>query len=49
MLEINAYLDELSNHLKERIMPTLDEFGIKLVNFYVNSINVPEDDTAVKH
>lgn len=47
VLEINAYLDELSEHLKERIMPTFEEFGIKLVNFYVNDINVPEDDTAV--
>ena len=48
VLEINAYLDELSEHLKERIMPTLSEYGIKLINFYVNDINVPEDDTAVK-
>ncbi len=48
VLEINAYLDELSEHLKERMMPTLEEYGIKLVNFYVNDINVPEDDTAVK-
>ncbi|MCL2146336.1 MAG: SPFH domain-containing protein [Synergistaceae bacterium] len=48
VLEINAYLDELSEHLKERIMPTLDEYGIRLLNFYVNDINVPEDDPAVK-
>lgn len=48
VLEINAYLDELSEHLKEKIMPTLDEYGIRLLNFYVNDINVPEDDPAVK-
>ncbi|MCL2078937.1 MAG: SPFH domain-containing protein [Oscillospiraceae bacterium] len=48
VLEINAYLGELSEHLKEGIMPTLDEYGIKLLNFYVNDINVPEDDPAVK-
>ena|GEM_PF-4672834 len=48
ILEINAYLDELSEHLKERIMPTLDEYGIKLLNFYVIDINVSEDDHAVK-
>ena len=47
VLEINAYLDELSEHLKEKIKPTLEEYGIKLVNFYVNDINVPEDDSAV--
>lgn len=48
VIEINAYLDELSEHLKERITPTLEEYGIKLLNFYVNDINVPEDDAAVK-
>lgn len=47
VLEINAYLDELSEHLMEKIKPTLEEYGIKLVNFYVNDINVPEDDSAV--
>lgn len=47
-LEINAYLDELSEFLSERIKPTMDDYGIKLVNFYVNDINVPEDDAAVK-
>ncbi len=47
VLEINAYLDELSDYMEERIKPTLDEFGIKLVNFYINDINIPEDDPAV--
>ena len=47
VLEINAYLIELSEFLRERIAPTLDEYGINLLNFFVNNINVPEDDTAV--
>lgn len=47
ILEINAYLDELSAHLQERILPTLAEYGIRLVNFYINDISVPEDDPAV--
>jgi len=47
VLEINAFLAELSEHLKERIKPILDEYGITLLNFYVNDINVPEDDPAV--
>lgn len=46
-LEINAYLDELSEQLKEKMIPVLSEYGIRLVNFYVNDINVPEDDPAV--
>ncbi len=47
-LEINAYLDELSEFLKEKMTPTLEEYGISLLNFYVNDISVPEDDLAVK-
>ncbi len=46
-LEINAYLEELSEHLKEKMVPILQEYGIKLINFYVNDINIPEDDPAV--
>ncbi len=47
MLEINAYINELSTHMKERIQPTFLEYGIKLSAFYVNDLSVPEDDTAV--
>lgn len=48
ILEMNAYLEELSDYLHTRIQPTFEEFGIKLVNFYVNDINVPEDDPGVQ-
>lgn len=47
LLEINAYINEISESLKEKIMPTFADFGIELVNFYVNDISVPEDDSAV--
>ena len=47
ILEINAHLIDLSEFLREIIAPTLDEYGINLLNFFVNSINVPEDDPAV--
>lgn len=48
IMEINAYIDELSAFLQERMAPVLDEYGIGLINFYVNDISVPEDDSAVK-
>lgn len=48
ILEINAYIDELSEYLKSKIEPVFAEYGIHLVNFYVNDISVPEDDPAVK-
>ena len=47
VLEINAYINEISESLKEKILPTFTDFGIELVNFYINDISVPEDDTAV--
>lgn len=47
ILEINAYLDELSDYMAQRLQPTMSEYGIRLVNFFVNEISVPEDDPAV--
>ena len=47
VLEINAYIDEISASLKESILPAFADFGIELVNFYVNDISIPEEDSAV--
>lgn len=47
VMEINAYLDELSEFSKERIQSIMDEYGIKLSGFYINDISIPEDDSAV--
>lgn len=48
VLEINAYIDELSGYMKERIEPDMAEYGIRLINFYVNEISVPEEDPSVR-
>jgi membrane protease subunit (stomatin/prohibitin family) len=48
ILEINAYLDEISDYMKEKLEVTLMDYGISILNFYVNDINIPEDDPAVK-
>lgn len=47
VLEINMYLDELSEFLRDRIGPVMSDYGIGLTSFYVNDISVPEDDPAV--
>lgn len=47
-MEINAYLEELSDFIKEKIQGYMSEYGIELINFFVNDISIPEDDTAVK-
>lgn len=48
VLEINAYIDELSSFMKEKIQPEMADYGISLASFYVNEISIPEDDPAVK-
>ncbi|MDD4280339.1 MAG: SPFH domain-containing protein [Candidatus Sumerlaeales bacterium] len=48
LLEINAYLNELSQFIGEEVKPTFDEYGISISNFYVTDISTPEDDSAVK-
>ncbi len=48
ILQINAYLDDISAFLQERMEPVFAEYGIHLTSFYVNDINVPEEDSAVQ-
>lgn len=48
VVEINAYVSELSRHMRDRIAPVMLDYGVDLVSFYVNDISVPEDDAAVK-
>ncbi|MDY6146952.1 MAG: SPFH domain-containing protein [Peptoniphilaceae bacterium] len=47
IVEINAHIEEISAFLQEKMQPLLEEYGIQLVNFYVNDISVPEEDPAV--
>lgn len=47
ILEINAYLEEISDYLRERMTPVFEEYGIRLVAFSVNDISVPEEDNSV--
>ncbi|MBN3524075.1 SPFH domain-containing protein [Paenibacillus apiarius] len=46
ILEINAYISDISKHIQERVAPAFEEYGIRLLNFYVDSVNTPEDDPA---
>lgn len=48
ILEINSHLDEISASLSKQLQEEFAEFGIKVHSFYVNDINVPENDPAVK-
>ncbi|KOR88217.1 SPFH domain-containing protein [Paenibacillus solani] len=46
VVEINAYIAEISKHIMEAIAASFEEMGISLLNFYVDSINIPENDPA---
>lgn len=48
LLEINAYIGEISKHVEERVGALMHPFGIRLVNFFIDSISTPEDDASLK-
>lgn len=47
ILEINAYLSEISDHIMSSLLPVFAKYGIELTSFQVNDINVPEDDMGI--
>lgn len=47
ILEIAAHISNISDNVKNSIAGDFAEFGIEIINFFVNSINVPDDDEAV--
>ena len=44
ILEIDAYLDVLSDKLMAEINVVLDEYGLTMPEFYVTTITTPDDD-----
>lgn len=44
VLQINAILSELSDLSSKAICKEFDKFGVELVNFDIESINIPEED-----
>lgn len=47
ILEVATHLERLSLVLRESLARDLDEFGVRLVQFNIHSITVPEDDPAI--
>lgn len=48
VLEVSTHLEALSDLLKESLREEMENYGIQLSQFNIHSINVPEDDLAVK-
>jgi Putative virion core protein (lumpy skin disease virus) len=47
VLEVHAYLAEISKHVLDNIKPALDEYGIQIANLYVQSVNLPDQDPSI--
>ncbi len=43
-LEISASLETISDYCQEEIGEEFDRFGLKVVNFFIQSINFPDED-----
>lgn len=48
ILEIAAQLSDLSSAIQVALQETLEEFGLKLVNFYVSAVDVQEGDKSIE-
>lgn len=46
-LDITAKLDELSEAAKNRVNSEFEKYGISIVNFYIESVNFPDEDFEV--
>jgi len=44
IMDINAYLNELSAHTKQNILDEFSKYGLDVVNFNIESINLSEED-----
>ncbi len=47
VIDIPAFVDDISNKCKERIVEEFDKYGLKVTNFYAESINYPDDHPEV--
>ncbi len=46
-LEVHSHITDASASIKEQLIPLFSEFGLGIVNFFVNSISVPSDDPGL--
>ena len=44
ILDMNTELESIGKMAEERLAEVLDEYGIRLVNFYIADISIPEND-----
>lgn len=49
ILQINTYLEDLSDYVKEKMKPFMSDYGIALVSFSVNSVSADENDSSYQN
>lgn len=47
IFEINAYLGAMADESAEQLKPYFEDYGIEILNFYLGSVNVPDDDPSI--
>ncbi|MBQ3756397.1 MAG: SPFH domain-containing protein [Oscillospiraceae bacterium] len=48
LLEVDEKLEMISEHLREKLLPGFEEYGLTIPQFYVTSIVLPENDPNFK-
>ena len=46
-LDVHSHLNEMSENIQDELAATFSEYGIRLVNFFINTVRVPEDDPSL--
>jgi membrane protease subunit (stomatin/prohibitin family) len=49
ILTVTSCLDEMSKALQQKLSADFALYGLEIANFFINSIDVPEDDPEVQH
>lgn len=44
LLQIDQYTIDISNEIREKLLPSFEEYGLTLPEFYITNISLPEDD-----
>jgi membrane protease subunit (stomatin/prohibitin family) len=44
VLDMSSQLEKTSSQMKPLLQPIFDEYGLKIINFYIVDISIPEDD-----
>ncbi|RKN84599.1 SPFH domain-containing protein [Paenibacillus ginsengarvi] len=47
ILDIHAYLTDISQGIYDRVAASFAEYGLRLVHFNIDSINMPENDPSI--